>query len=122
MLRDSPPPDLTAFDLPEGRDVAGQRESSTRASQALFVLNSPLVVEQARALADGFDADASREERVATAYQRVLQRDPDASELARALGHIDAQLAELSGADAGSRAWASLCQALLASSEFRYVD
>ncbi|NIP95792.1 MAG: DUF1553 domain-containing protein, partial [Akkermansiaceae bacterium] len=62
----------------DGTEVAGQRESSTPPTQALFFLNNALVVAQARALAEHLleGAEASDEERVTTAYHRALQRDP----------------------------------------------
>ena len=126
MLRNSPPPDLAAFNFPSGTEVAGRRETSTPPTQALFFLNNPLVVAQARALADDLltRPEATDEERVAAAFHRVLQRDPSATEIAGSLVHVREQENALAGADATSRAraWASFCQALLASNEFRYID
>ena len=60
--------------------------------------------------------------RVTAAYRQALQRDPSEKETTRALSHIDEQETDLSGADSTIRAWASFCQALLASNEFRYID
>ena len=48
-LRNSPPPELAAFDLPDFTVVTGQRDVTTLPTQALYLLNSPFVVEQSRA-------------------------------------------------------------------------
>ena len=124
MLRNSPPPELAAFNFPAGTVTTGQRSASTPPTQALFFLNNPLVVAQARALAQAVlgASEATEEARVCAAYQRALQRDPDPTEIARALTHVRDQESALSGADATLRAWSSFCQALLASNEFRYID
>ena len=122
MLRSSPPPGLAAFDFPDGIDSAGQREVTSPPTQALFLLNHPLVVEQARSLAEhclGLEGD---EARVVAAYRRTLQREPSPVETGRALEHVRQLERELGGDDARARAWASFSQALLASNEFRYID
>ena len=84
---------------------------------------------QARALAERIlaqpvlsDHQANLESRVTTAYRQILQRNPSGEEVTRALSHVHEQETDLSGADSTQRAWASFCQALLASSEFRYID
>ncbi len=51
MLRHSPPPELAAFDLPDGVAASSQRAVTTLPTQALFLLNSRFVVEQAEAMA-----------------------------------------------------------------------
>ncbi|MGB3117528.1 MAG: PSD1 and planctomycete cytochrome C domain-containing protein, partial [Verrucomicrobiales bacterium] len=50
-LRNSPPPELSAFDLPDGVAVAGKRDVTTLPTQALFLVNSPFVLDQSRRLA-----------------------------------------------------------------------
>lgn len=125
ILRGAPPAELAAFNLPNGTEVAGQRDSATPPTQGLFFLNNPLVVNQARALAaecSAGDKQQDDESKIASVYHRVLQRDPSSGEVSQALEHIRQLEQELSGADATTRAWASFCQALLASNEFRYID
>lgn len=123
MLRDSLPPELAAFDLPEGRKMIGQRNVTTSPSQVLYLLNNPFVVEQSIALGRRLlnNKALSDEERVTEAYVRCLQREPSARELSRALAHIRG-FDESGPQDDPVRAWASFSQALLISTEFRYVD
>ncbi len=120
-LRSSPPPELAAFDLPDFVTPVAQRETSVRPGHALFLLNNPFVVEQANRLAGILQETASRkpEERIKLAYQRALTRNPRPEELTGAM-----ELVRATASDTGSesKAWSSLCQALLASSEFRYIE
>lgn len=117
-LRNSPPPELAAFDFPDFVSVKGQRDLSTVPGQALFLFNNPLVIEQAGFLAQQLLA-SDETERVRLAYHRSLNRDPNPEELYRALELVRATESEL---DSAEKAWASLCQALFASNEFRYID
>ncbi len=119
-LRNSPPPELAAFDIPDFRKPVGRRDVSTVPGQALHLFNSPFVVEQSRRLARALAVESSDDvTRVRAAFRRVLLRDPIQSELDGAL-----RLVQFTRADAGTdeAAWASLCHALLVSSEFRYND
>jgi hypothetical protein len=119
-LRSSPPPELAAFDLPEFTTVAGRRETSTVPGQALHLFNSPFVVNQAAHFAYLVqESTADSFGRIVAAWHRAYSRDPDDEELQAALKFVRETEAELNSAD---RAWSSLCQALLASNEFRYVD
>jgi len=119
-LRNSPPPELAAFDLPDFRAVTGQRIVSTRPGQALYLFNNPFVIEQAGHLANEVMTSASDPaERVRQAYRRSLQRSPSESELSAALSLIEATTAELGSEQ---RAYSSLSQALLSANEFRYID
>ena len=119
-LRSSPPPELAAFDLPEFTNVVGKRDQSTVPTQALHLLNSPFVIEQAeqlgRAIQDAFECDR---ERVRLAYRQTLQREPSGSEVSQALDLVRSSHAVLNDSQ---KAWASFCQALLMTNEFRYVD
>ncbi|WP_235934724.1 PSD1 and planctomycete cytochrome C domain-containing protein [Candidatus Laterigemmans baculatus] len=135
-LRSSPPPELAAFDLPEFTSVTGRRDTSTVPGQALHLYNSSFVIAQANSLARCVLREAEGEEpRVRAAFRRALGREPAETERTAAkrllhsmtgppaAAHTDAVQA---GAQADSqdkvRPWASLCQALLITNEFRYVD
>ena len=130
LLRNSLPPDLLAFNLPDGLRVTGKRDATTLPSQSLFLLNSPFLVEQSRRLAarvlDGSAADDDPA-RIRRAYEFALSREPTALEIQRATALLRDVTGDLPSAatasDKGSLpAWAVFCQALLASNEFRYVD
>jgi hypothetical protein len=128
FLRHAPPPELSAFDLPDGVKVMGRRHVTTQPAHALYLLNNPMVVNQAGFLgakliaeAGGTDAD-----RVRWAYRRVLQRNPSGKELSRSIAFVKKTRSSLnpgeSKSDAQTLSWVTLCQALLASNEFRYID
>jgi hypothetical protein len=119
-LRSSPPPELAAFDLPEFTAVTGRRDVSTVPAQALYLYNNPFVVEQSEHFARRVLQEASDlHDRVAVAWQRAYGRAPAEDELQAALAFVDRVGAELKSTE---KAWSSLCQALLASNEFRYID
>ncbi len=119
-LRSSPPPELAAFDLPDFTAVTGKRDVSTVTGHALHLYNSPFVVEQATYFARlVMNAHADAPERVRTAWQRALGRDPSPEESRRAVELVQWTHSELQSEE---KAWASLCQALLVANEFRYVD
>ena len=119
-LRSSPPPELAAFDLPDFTGVLGQRVISTVPGQALHLYNNPFVLEQSQHFARlVMDYTASDLGRVQFAWNQALMREPSADELQEALDLIESLKASV---NAEEIAWASLCQALLITNEFRYVD
>jgi hypothetical protein len=129
MLRHSDPPELSAFDLPDSTKPVGRRNESTLPTQSLFLLNSPFLVEQADWFAKEVLSDSELDEsgRIHLAYRRALNRAPNSGELERALAlihDVDQALAsEISQEELRRVAvWATLCQGLLTTNEFRYVD
>jgi hypothetical protein len=119
-LRSSPPPDLAAFDLPEFTGVVGRRDVSTMPSQALYLFNNAVVVAQAKHFAAGLKSlSGDSKTRVQTAWTRAYGRLPSDAERQDAQSYLQAATKEM---NSDERAWQSLCQALLISSEFRYVE
>lgn len=119
-LRSSPPPELAAFDLPEFTAVTGQRNESTVPNHALHLYNNPFVIEQATMCASEILGQAANgEDRAELAWQRVLGRNPTESEVAQALALVNDVGSEMKSEE---KAWACLCQGLLITNEFRYVD
>lgn len=128
-LRNSPPPELAPFDLPDGTGVVGQREVSALPAQALFLMNSPFVVEQSLLLARKLLRESPGDDRsiVTAAIRRVLAREAVEGEIGRAVSMVRAADARLqdSQPDAtmrGETSWAAYCQALITTNEFRYID
>jgi hypothetical protein len=125
VLRNKAPEALAIFDLPDPSLVAGQREITTSAAQALFLLNSPFILEQSEHLArcllaePGLDAAA----RVERAYLAVLSRRPAAAERDRVLRFLAASRSSgVRKADADELGvWTRFAQSLLALPEFRYL-
>jgi len=117
---------FTIFDFANPSVGVSKRTPTVVSHQALFFLNSPLVKEQSRHLAESLlalpeSADAAR---IDAAYRRVLGRSAQRAEVNRAIDYLTQARLKLpvGAADASTQAWASLCQALLASNEFLYLD
>jgi hypothetical protein len=117
---------FTIFDFANPSVGVSKRTPTVVSHQALFFLNSPLVKEQSRHLATSLLAvtDTDDTARVHDAYRRVLGRSAQKAEVNHALHYLTQARLKLpaSAADASTQAWASLCQALLASNEFLYLD
>ncbi|QDU27180.1 Planctomycete cytochrome C [Anatilimnocola aggregata] len=119
-LRSSPPPELAAFDLPDFTTVIGQRDVSMVPSQALHLFNNPFVIDQAGHFARLVTNEtASPEGRVRIVWEWAFGREPSPAEIEKALELVRVTEVELSDRE---KAWASLCQAVLITNEFRYVD
>jgi hypothetical protein len=107
---------LSIFDLANPNLVVAQREVTTVPSQALFLMNSPFVAEQAKGLAkrvvDAPNLDDAG--RVDLAFTLAFGRPASAKEREKVLAYV--------GKNASSPLWAGACHALLASAEFRYLD
>lgn len=130
-MRNSPPPELAAFDLPDGLKVTGKRNQTVLPAQSLFLLNNPFVVQQAEHFAALLNADsaATNEEKISQGFRRTLLRSPTAAELEAAAEFLDQlqneNLTKESRADLAEHQlspWGAFCQALFAVNEFRYVD
>jgi hypothetical protein len=111
-------PDLfRVFDFPDAGLVTGSRNVTTVAPQALFLLNSPVMLDHARSTAGRLVAESTDDaERIRLLYLRLFARRPTDSELGRALAFL--------AGTAGSRdaAWAALCQSLMISTSFLFVE
>jgi hypothetical protein len=80
--RSTPYPFLQVFDAPEGNTACVRRERSNTPLQALTTLNEPVSLEAARALGRiMFERAGHEQDRMRVGFQRVLGRDPDATEL-----------------------------------------
>jgi hypothetical protein len=126
IIRQAMPDSLTLFDAADPSLVVGARDATTVATQALYLMNSPFVQEQAQKMAERLLGDSRLDDasRVVLAYQLALSRPPTKADLARSLTFVReyplTQTGTASNASTTS-AWAALCQALFASGEFRYT-
>ncbi|WP_422927714.1 DUF1553 domain-containing protein [Singulisphaera sp. PoT] len=90
---------------------------TTVPQQALFSMNSPLVVEQAKALASRPDVEASApQDSIRALYRLVLARTPAPDELESAERFLKAP------ADSEFDPRAQLAQVLLMTNELMFVD
>ena len=119
-LRNSPPPELSAFDLPDFSKSVGKRGSNTIPDQALFLFNNPFVIEQSTNLGQSLLAIGTDDtQRIQALWQRAFQRVPTQSEVADVMEFLQSSRSERKSEES---VWMSLCQAVLASNEFRYID
>ncbi len=74
---------LSTFDFPSSDSPFGKRFETIVPQQALFLMNSPLVIEQVRAVVnrDAFQRATSDDERVQMLYELYFQRPPTAEEV-----------------------------------------
>ncbi len=88
--RQNPPELLTQFDFPSPDVASGRRYETLVPQQALFLMNSPMVIEAARKLVERplFTALASDTDRVTALYLAIYQRLPTSPELALAVRYV----------------------------------
>lgn len=115
---------LEVFDMADPNIVQGQRVATTRSTQALFLMNSPFVIQEAEAAARTMlqRPGLSLQERIDRAYEESLGRLPHSAE--RELSRQYLAVVENQPAQEQQRLaqWARFYQALWASIDFRYVD
>jgi hypothetical protein len=118
-----------AFDFAEPSVSSGQRQSTTVAPQALFMMNSQVVADATRAMAERLLDSGSADDaaRVTTAYRTAYGRSPTETELQRSLKFVEGytkSLVEQETApdEAHVKAWQSLCRVILSANEFIYVE
>jgi hypothetical protein len=117
-----------AFDFADPSTLAGRRDTTTVAPQALFMLNSAFVLQQTKALATTLLADDRLDdsERIGRLYEAALARLPTAEETSRGLAFIERYRQALAAQplrpeESRLRAWQTFCRAILASNEFVYL-
>ncbi len=119
---------MSLFDCTDGTVPNGDRAASTVASQALFLMNSDLVIQAAETLAVDLLTEHPVDEyaRVVAVFLRAVGRPAAADEIQRFLkagAEINEQLVAdgVSEAERPKTVWTVLCQSVLMSNEFLYV-
>lgn len=119
-------PIMTMFDAPEPTQSIGERSVTTVPTQALAMMNSPLVRQQAEKLAARIKPakDAPLSTSIDQAYRITLGRPPSNIEQSRMLAFIDQQRAAMGGhtPQATDKAMIEFCHVLLCLNEFVYID
>lgn len=120
---------FTAFDFADPSVLSGQRDQTTVAPQALFMMNSEFVLNQSRAIAEQLNSNRELDQtaKIHQLYQKAYSRTASAAEVSRAIGYMDRLTAEFTrdGVDANQieqRVWTSLARAVLSANEFIYVE
>ncbi len=107
------------FDAPDAQTIAEKRINSTVAPQALFLLNHPFAMAQAKSLDELVLKSKSSDDaaRVRSLYQRLYSRDPRDEEV-----QLGLKLLSHAATDDRLNAWTRYAQVLLCANEFIYVD
>ncbi len=123
---------FSTFDYVETANHIEQRSTTTVPQQALFMLNSPLVIGQASSLAKDVLQNRSTSElgderaTIGDIFQRLYSRLPADSEVIRAQKFLEDAKPKLASieneAERWEKAWAALCATLIAANEFIYVE
>ncbi|MBL8827772.1 MAG: PSD1 domain-containing protein [Planctomycetaceae bacterium] len=119
-------PIMTMFDAPEPTQSIGERIVTTVPTQALAMMNSTFVRQQAELLAARISTkgELPTEASIDCGFQHALGRSPSADERQRMWRFVEQQRAAL-GSDTpetAARALVEFCQVLLCLNEFVYVD
>jgi hypothetical protein len=125
---------LNTFDAPVMELNCEKRQYSTVAPQALMLMNSQFILDQAQQLATRLrrEAGASTDRQIERAWQLTFSRQPSPQERNEALGFLKQQTDTLTALatqakdppkiEPETQALRSLCQSLLSANEFLYVD
>lgn len=119
-------PLMTMFDAPEPTQSIGERISTTVPTQALTLMNSPFVRQQAEKLAQRIrlSKETPLPALVDRAYEIAFSRQPTDSERNRMLAFVDRQRTVVEGDEKANidQALTEFCQVLLCLNEFIYID
>jgi hypothetical protein len=135
VIRNDLPPLFQLFDFGDALSVNGRRSVTNVAPQALFMMNSPLVLDAAKATTEAVVAGcgtADDLQRLEHLYLRIVGRPPRRDEVEPSLALVHERLNEFRVArpaasvvaddSVRNRAWAALAHALFCSTSFQYVD
>jgi hypothetical protein len=125
---------LALFDMADPSLIVGQRDVTSGPTQALYLMNSPLVIQQSEHFAKRLLAAevASDADHVELAFRLVFSRSPTAAQREQSLKFLqeyEQLVLNPPGDDAFKpeigvarlTAWSALCQSLFASPDFRYL-
>ncbi len=114
---------LQLFDAPSIVGSCGVRTTSTVPLQTLTLLNSDFARLRAKAFARRLEREAGADARLTLAFRLTCGRSPTTEEAAVSQRFLAEQAKVYAGQkDAAERTWADLCQMLLASNAFLYVE
>lgn len=123
---------FSTFDYVETANHIEQRPATTVPQQALFLMNSSIVVGQAKNIARDLlrkeESGAAQNNRamIGAAFERLYSRLPSEPEMDRTEQFLNAAETQLSAVsdpqDRRFQAWTALCRALIAANEFVYIE
>ena len=114
-------PMFDAFDMPDTHESCARRNVTVNPAQSLELMNSRLVNEWSQTLARRVrnDAGQTTDGMLDRAFRLAFQRTPREAERADAKAFLAKQM-QLTGSE--ENAWQDLCQTLLNSNEFLYIN
>lgn len=121
-------PMMLAFDMPLPDTTFGRRSVSNIPAQALTLMNSPFVVEQAQAWGQHLveSGPTTPEARIEAMYAGALGRSPRGTEIERMLALVDTQASayDLTAEQAlgDPRVWTDLCHVMFTLKEFIFIS
>jgi hypothetical protein len=117
VFRNSIPELFEVFDFADASMVVGRRNTSTVAPQALYFLNNPFPIEQARQAASRLlsESHSDDDSRIRRSYRLTLGREPTSQETEIALKFLKQN-------SDPKAAWASIYQTLFATADFRFLN
>ncbi len=106
---------LRLNDFPDPQTHSPERTPTTTPLQQLYMLNSPFMQQQSRALVARLSREVTGDNaaKIATAYRWLFGREATAMELETGLKYVESNSPEV---------WHEYAQVLLASNEFYFVD
>ncbi|AMV38228.1 PSD1 and planctomycete cytochrome C domain-containing protein [Planctomyces sp. SH-PL62] len=135
VIRNDLPPLFQLFDFGDALSVNGRRSATNVAPQALFMMNSPLVLDAAKATTETVLAGCETADDLQTLerlYVRIVGRPPRRDEVAPSLALVHERLDDVRAASPAAsaaaddplrnRAWAALAHVLFCSTSYQYVD
>ena len=128
LLRGQMPEALSVFDMPDPSLIVSRREVTTVATQALYLMNNPFVLNQSERMAKRLLAEKELNEasRIDLAFRLTLGRRPADNERAEMTSFLHDTRKAIAEGEGDHKhpnlvVWTNVCQALLASAEFRYL-
>ncbi|MEQ1852213.1 MAG: DUF1549 and DUF1553 domain-containing protein [Chthoniobacteraceae bacterium] len=116
VLRAQANPAMQCFDVADPNLVIGQRRATIVPAQALFLMNSEMVMKQAQGLAARLLAEpGTPDARIAKAWRMCFTREPSANEAK--LLH-----ATIAATPDDPAVWTRVCQTLMMKGEFRILE
>ncbi|MCB1086376.1 MAG: DUF1549 domain-containing protein, partial [Verrucomicrobiae bacterium] len=106
---------MTLFDMPDPNLVSGARSPSTVPTQALFLMNSPLVTGAAESGAENL-LKLPPQQRLRASFESMLGREPSPDEILEMTAFLESAKQE-----SERDRWSQLWQALAMSAEFRTI-
>jgi hypothetical protein len=114
------------FDFASPDTSSAQRYRTTVPQQALFMMNSPFLIEQAKALAKRPELASAQDYsvRIRQVYRLLFGREPASEEVTYGLRYLQGseQIRPVQAGQTSLTSWEEYCQALLMTNEFSFVD